>query len=62
MIENAAACPAPGTIVSADANGIAVSCDSGLLNLLEVQMEGGKRLSAADFLRGHPLEAGDRLE
>jgi methionyl-tRNA formyltransferase len=61
LIENAAACPAPGTIVSADANGILVSCGTGLLNLLEVQMEGGKRLSAADFLRGHPLEAGNVL-
>jgi hypothetical protein len=26
-----------------------------------VQAEGGKRLSAADFLRGHPLESGARL-
>jgi hypothetical protein len=32
-----------------------------LLNLLEVQIEGGKRLPAADFLRGHPLQAGDAL-
>ncbi len=55
------ACPSPGTIVSADANGIVVSCGGGLLNLFEVQIEGGKRLSAADFLRGRPLEAGDVL-
>lgn len=51
-------CPAPGTIVCASADGIAVSCREGVLNLLEVQIEGGKRLSAAEFLRGHPLEAG----
>lgn len=62
VIENAGACPAPGTIVGADAKGIVVSCGSGLLNLLEVQMEGGRRLDAANFLRGHPLEAGMRLE
>lgn len=61
LIENADACPAPGTIVSADAKGILVSCGSGLLNLLEVQTEGGKRLAAADFLCGHPLEAGAHL-
>ena len=54
-------CPAPGTIVSANADGILVSCGSDLLNLLEVQIEGGKRLPAADFLRGHPLQAGDVL-
>lgn len=60
-IAEAQACPAPGTIVSADATGILVSCGSGLLNLTEIQAEGGKRLSAADFLRGHPLKAGDVL-
>lgn len=61
LIPNADACPTPGTIVSADEQGIVVSCGSGLLNLLEVQIEGGKRLPAADFLRGHPLQAGDAL-
>lgn len=60
-IPEANACPLPGTIVSADVQGILVNCGSGLLNLLEVQIEGGKRLSAADFLRGHPLQAGDVL-
>ena len=55
------ACPAPGTIVRANAEGILVSCGTGLLNLTEVQTEGGKRLPAADFLRGHPLQAGDVL-
>lgn len=61
VIPNADACPSPGTIVNADANGIVVSCGSGLLNLLEVQIEGGKRLPAADLLRGHPLQAGEVL-
>jgi methionyl-tRNA formyltransferase len=60
-IANAEVCPAPGTIVSANADGILVSCGNGLLNLSEVQIEGGRRLSAADFLRGHPLHAGDVL-
>ncbi len=61
IIPDADACPSPGTIVSADADGIIVSCGSGLISLLEVQIEGGKRLPAADFLRGHPLQAGDVL-
>jgi methionyl-tRNA formyltransferase len=60
-IAGADVCPAPGTIVSANSDGILVSCGSGLLNLREVQIEGGKRLPAADFLRGHPLTAGDML-
>ena len=61
IIPNDDACPSPGTIVSADGNGSTVSCGNGLLNLLEVQIEGGRRLPAADFLRGHPLQAGDVL-
>ncbi len=60
-IAHADVCPSPGTIVSADTNGIIVSCGGGLLNLLEIQIEGGRRLSAADFLRGHSLQTGDML-
>jgi methionyl-tRNA formyltransferase len=53
------ACPTAGTIISADPKaGLIVSCGSGLLKLEEVQAEGGKRLPAADFLRGHALECG----
>lgn len=61
-IAEAQACPAPGTIVSADSIGIVVTCGSGFLQLTEVQIEGSKRLPAADFLRGHPLQPGDVLE
>jgi methionyl-tRNA formyltransferase len=56
------ACPAPGSIVSADrAQGLLVSTGAGLLALEEVQLEGGRRMAAGEFLRGHPLEAGERL-
>jgi methionyl-tRNA formyltransferase len=52
-------CPTAGTIISADPKvGLIVSCGTGLLKLEEVQAEGGKRLPAADFLRGHSLEVG----
>jgi methionyl-tRNA formyltransferase len=62
LIEASDACPAPGTLVSADPrSGLIVSCGAGLLKLEEVQAEGGRRLPAADFLRGHPLETGARL-
>jgi methionyl-tRNA formyltransferase len=58
----AEACPVAGTVVGADPkSGLIVACGQGLLRLDEVQMEGGKRLPAADFLRGHPLEAGTIL-
>ena len=56
------ACPTAGTIISADPKvGLIVSCGNGLLKLEEVQAEGGKRLPAADFLRGHALVVGTKL-
>lgn len=59
VLPDADACPAPGTLVSTDPKtGLIVACGQGLLALEEVQAEGGKRLPAADFLRGKPLEAG----
>ncbi len=62
LIEDAEACPSAGTLVSADPKaGLIVSCGEGLLKLEEVQAEGGKRLPAADFLRGHTLASGTRL-
>lgn len=47
---------APGTILSADKAGIAVACGDGkALIVTELQADGGKRMSAADYLRGHPV-------
>lgn len=50
-----------GTVLWADERGIAVACAQGALVCLDVQIEGGKRLSAADFLKGRALPAGTRL-
>jgi methionyl-tRNA formyltransferase len=51
--------PAPGTVLDATAAGIAVAADDGAFVMLtELQRPGGKRLSAADFLRGFELKAG----
>jgi methionyl-tRNA formyltransferase len=52
---------APGKILSANRDGIVVACGTGALRLLELQREGGKRLSAQQFLAGHPLRAGDKF-
>jgi methionyl-tRNA formyltransferase len=39
-----------------------IRCGEGTwLELVEIQLEGKKRMPAADFLRGHPLKSGDRL-
>ena len=47
----------PGTVLSAGKRGIEVSCGDGRsLLLTEIQAEGGKRMSAAAYLLGHPME------
>jgi methionyl-tRNA formyltransferase len=47
----------PGTVLAADArDGIVVACGQGALRLTELQKPGGKRLPAAEFLKGFPLE------
>jgi methionyl-tRNA formyltransferase len=51
----------PGSVLSADASGVRVACGEGVLCLTQLQRPGGKRLSAADFLRGCPLQPGQRL-
>ena len=54
--------PGPsGEIVKAGAEGILVGCGKGSLKITTVQLEGGKRLSAQQFLAGHPLPNGTRL-
>ncbi len=51
-----------GTILLANADGVQVACGSGVLRLTELQRAGGKRLSAAEFLRGHDIKAGMMFE
>jgi len=49
---------APGSIVRADEEGIAMACADGqCLLITELQAPGKKRMKAADFLRGHRLKA-----
>ncbi len=49
---------APGRIVEVG-DTIAVQCGQGLLHIEELQMPGGKRLQAREFIRGHALQPGD---
>ena len=50
-----------GTVLAADKTGIVVGCGEDSLRILELQREGGKRLTAEQFLAGFPLKAGLRL-
>jgi methionyl-tRNA formyltransferase len=45
----------PGQVLQADAGGIVVACGTGALRLIELQKPGGKRLAAAEFLKGFAL-------
>ena len=47
---------APGSILQADKRGLKVACGDGrVLELLEVQPDGKKRMAASAFLAGHPI-------
>lgn len=44
-----------GTVLSAGKDGITVACGDGAVTVTELQASGGKRMSASDYLRGHPI-------
>ena len=51
-----------GTVLEADPKkGLTVACGEGALKLTEIQLVGGKRMKANDFLRGHAIEVGTKL-
>ena len=58
----AGASAAPGQVLSADAQGVRVATGEGALVLTELQRAGGKRLPAADFLRGFPVQPGQLFD
>ena len=51
----------PGNILRTDPSAIVVGCGEGSLRLLELQREGGRRMTAREFLAGHPLRAGETM-
>ena len=51
----------PGTLLAVGDDGVTVACGAGALRFTELQRAGGKRLPAAQFLRGFPLAAGQRF-
>jgi methionyl-tRNA formyltransferase len=52
----------PGTVLAVSEHGIDVACGDGVLRLTELQRPGGKRLTCAEFLRGHPVQPGAVLQ
>jgi len=56
-----AATDQPGTIIEASGERLVVATGAGPLQLLQIQAEGKRPMSAREFLAGHPLTAGDRF-
>ena len=52
----------PGKVLAADSHGIVIACGEGAFQVTELQRAGGRRLSAAEFLRGRSLEPGARFD
>ncbi len=47
---------APGEILGLTKTGLVIACGEGAVEIRALQAEGGKRMAAPDYFRGHPLE------
>ena len=47
----------PGTVLGLTKTGLKIACGQGAIEIRVLQAEGGKRMAAPDYFRGHPLEA-----
>ena len=48
---------APGTVLGVSKKGLKVACADGVVEIRTLQADGGRRMAAPDYFRGHPLEA-----
>ena len=46
----------PGQILELNKKGLVIACSEGAIEIRALQAEGGKRMAAPDYFRGHPLE------
>ena len=46
----------PGQILELNKKGLVIACGKGAVEIRSLQAEGGKRMAAPDYFRGHPLE------
>ena len=47
----------PGEILGVTKTGLKMACGDGAIEIRTLQAEGGKRMAAPDYFRGHPLDA-----
>lgn len=45
----------PGKILAMNKTGLVIACGEGAVEIRSLQAEGGKRMAAPDYFRGHPL-------
>ena len=45
----------PGEILGLTKTGLKIACGEGAVEVIQLQAEGGKRMAAPDYFRGHPL-------
>ena len=53
---------APGSVANIGPRSIEIQCGSGVVSLLELQLEGKRRMPVEEFLRGGALSASDKLD
>ena len=46
----------PGEILGVTKTGLKIACGDGAIEVTSLQAEGGKRMAAPDYFRGHPLD------
>ena len=46
----------PGQILGLTKTGLKIACGEGAVEVTQLQAEGGKRMAAPDYFRGHPLD------
>ena len=46
----------PGEILGLTKTGLKIACGDGAVEVVSLQAEGGKRMAAPDYFRGHPLD------
>ena len=56
VVDNPANAPA-GTVLGLTKTGLQIACGQDAVEIRILQAEGGKRMAAPDYFRGHPLEA-----
>jgi methionyl-tRNA formyltransferase len=52
---------APGEVLRAGETGLVIACGEQALQIEELQRQGGRKIGAADFLRGYAVAVGARL-